>query len=151
MTAPINLHDYERRAQELMPAEFWDYTAGGVLGEITVGRNRRASQPIRRMNRSDRSCFGLLLATELIWEALVPLAPAFATEFDLADRGRLREARGRVCVPAANRSLMGGRRTAPDPLPRARLAAHHLRFVGTHLDRPDLRPAHKNARRQSTA
>jgi isopentenyl diphosphate isomerase/L-lactate dehydrogenase-like FMN-dependent dehydrogenase len=38
----INLFDFERAAREVMPAEFYEYYAGGAADELTLRQNRLA-------------------------------------------------------------------------------------------------------------
>ena len=37
---PISLYDYETRAQQVLPHDYWDFIAGGSKDEITTQRNR---------------------------------------------------------------------------------------------------------------
>ena len=39
---PINLFDYEERAQQVLPHDYWDFIAGGSKDELTTRRNRTA-------------------------------------------------------------------------------------------------------------
>ena len=44
--APINLYDYEARAQHMLPHDNWDFIAGGSKDELTTQRNRTAFDAI---------------------------------------------------------------------------------------------------------
>ena len=39
---PINLYDYEARAQQVLLHDYWDFIAGGSKDELTARRNRTA-------------------------------------------------------------------------------------------------------------
>ena len=41
---PINLYEYEARAQQVLPHDYWDFIAGGSKDELTTRRNRTADQ-----------------------------------------------------------------------------------------------------------
>jgi len=43
---PINLYEYEARAQQVLPHDYWDFIAGGSKDELTTRRNRTAFDAI---------------------------------------------------------------------------------------------------------
>lgn len=43
---PINLHEFEARAQQVLDRATWEFVAGGALDELTLRRNRTAFQEI---------------------------------------------------------------------------------------------------------
>jgi len=43
---PISLYDYEARAQQVLPHDYWDFIAGGAKDELTTRRNRTAFDAI---------------------------------------------------------------------------------------------------------
>ncbi len=44
--SPINLHDYQQRARQQLPAMVFDYYASGAHDEITLTKNQSAYQEI---------------------------------------------------------------------------------------------------------
>ena len=45
-SAPLNLHEFEARAKEVLPDAVWNRIAGGAQDEITLRRNREAFEEI---------------------------------------------------------------------------------------------------------
>src|SRR5215216_4990004 len=44
--APINLHEFEARAEQVLDRATWEFVAGGALDELTLRRNRAAFQEV---------------------------------------------------------------------------------------------------------
>src|SRR5215813_1175523 len=64
--APINLYDYEARAQQLLPHDYWDFIAGGSKDELTTRRNRSAFDAISLRPRFLREVAERKLATTVL-------------------------------------------------------------------------------------
>ncbi len=67
---PINLYDYEARAQQVLPHHIWDFIAGGAMDEITMRRNRSAFEKLTLRPRflreiSPRDLTTTVLGTEI--------------------------------------------------------------------------------------
>ena len=78
---PINLFEYEARAQAALPSDRWDYIAGGVLDEKTVAWNRDAFDAIKLRMRTVRDVSERQLSTTILGTPIslpVMLAPAGA-------------------------------------------------------------------------
>jgi 4-hydroxymandelate oxidase len=74
----LNLHEAEARARELLPAQTYDYFAGGAGDEVTLGANRRAFETLALRYRvlvdvSRRDLTTTLLGTRV--EAPIVVAP----------------------------------------------------------------------------
>ena len=39
---PINLYEYEKRAELILPHDNWDFIAAGAMDELTTQKNRTA-------------------------------------------------------------------------------------------------------------
>src|SRR6185295_8496958 len=63
---PINLYDYEARAQQVLPHDYWDFIAGGSKDEITTQRNRTAFDAISLRPRFLRDVTERKLATTVL-------------------------------------------------------------------------------------
>ena len=63
---PINLHEFERAAQAKLPAEIYDYFAGGANDEITVRENQSAYSRIRLQYRVLRDVSRRSLTTTVL-------------------------------------------------------------------------------------
>ena len=77
--SPINLYDYEARAQQILPTAIWDSIAGGAMDEITTWRNRTAFEALTLRARflrdiSQRDLSTTVLGTEISFPVM--LAPA---------------------------------------------------------------------------
>jgi len=76
---PINLYDYETRAQEALPHHIWDFIAGGAMDEVTTRRNRSAFEALALRPRflrdiSHRDLSTTVLGTEISLPVMI--APA---------------------------------------------------------------------------
>src|SRR5439155_1551671 len=63
---PINLYDYEARAQQVLPHDYWDFIAGGSKDELTTRRNRSAFDAISLRPRFLRELAERQLATTVL-------------------------------------------------------------------------------------
>src|SRR5262249_57288787 len=63
---PINLYDYEARAQQVLPHDYWDFIAGGSKDELTTRRNRSAFDAISLRPRFLREVAERKLATTVL-------------------------------------------------------------------------------------
>src|SRR5262245_17771197 len=63
---PINLYDYEARAQQVLPHDYWDFIAGGSKDELTTQRNRTAFDAISLRPRFLRDVTERKLATTVL-------------------------------------------------------------------------------------
>ena len=52
---PINLYDYEARAQMALPHDNWDFIDAGAMDEFTTKRNRSAFEQLTIRPRFMRS------------------------------------------------------------------------------------------------
>jgi len=63
---PINLYEYEARAQQVLPHDYWDFIAGGSKDELTTRRNRTAFDAISLRPRFLRDVTERKLATTVL-------------------------------------------------------------------------------------
>ena len=63
---PINLYEYEARAQQVLPHDTWDFIAGGSKDELTTRRNRSAFDAISLRPRFLRDVTERALATTVL-------------------------------------------------------------------------------------
>ena len=63
---PINLYDYEARAQQVLPHDYWDFIAGGSKDELTTRRNRSAFDALSLRPRFLRDVTERKLATTVL-------------------------------------------------------------------------------------
>ncbi len=63
---PISLYDYEARAQQVLPHDYWDFIAGGSKDELTTQRNRTAFDAISLRPRFLRNVTERKLATTVL-------------------------------------------------------------------------------------
>ena len=68
---PISLYDYEARAQQVLPHDYWDFIAGGSKDEITTQRNRTAFDAISLRPRFLRNVTERQLATTVLGTPIV--------------------------------------------------------------------------------
>ena len=76
---PLNLHEYETVARELLPPMVWDYVAGGSGDEVTVRANRAAFDHWRLLPRVLRGLREVSTATSVLGQAIalpVLIAPS---------------------------------------------------------------------------
>ena len=53
---PGSLYDYEARAQQVLPHDYWDFIAGGSKDELTTQRNRSAFDAMSLRPRFCATC-----------------------------------------------------------------------------------------------
>jgi FMN-dependent dehydrogenase len=63
---PISLYDYEARAQQVLPHDYWEFIAGGSKDELTTRRNRTAFDAISLRPRFLRDVTEHKLATTVL-------------------------------------------------------------------------------------
>ena len=63
---PISLYDYEARAQQMLPHDYWDFIAGGSKDELTTQRNRSAFDAMSLRPRFLRDVTERQLATTVL-------------------------------------------------------------------------------------
>lgn len=63
---PVNLYDYEARAQQVLPGAVWDFIDAGAMDEITTRRNRTAFEDLTLRPRFLRDISQRSLATTLL-------------------------------------------------------------------------------------
>jgi hypothetical protein len=63
---PGSLYDYEARAQQVLPHDYWDVIAGGSKDELTTQRNRSAFDAISLRPRLLRDVTARQLATTVL-------------------------------------------------------------------------------------
>ena len=63
---PISLYDYEARAQQMLPHDYWDFIAGGSKDELTTQRNRSAFDAMSLRPRFLRDVTERKLATTVL-------------------------------------------------------------------------------------
>jgi isopentenyl diphosphate isomerase/L-lactate dehydrogenase-like FMN-dependent dehydrogenase len=63
---PISLYDYEARAQQMLPHDYWDFISGGSKDELTTQRNRSAFDAISLRPRLLRDVTERQLATTVL-------------------------------------------------------------------------------------
>ncbi len=73
---PVNLYDYEARAQQVLPHANWDFIAGGSKDEITTQRNRSAFDAISLRPRflrdvSERKLETTVLGTPISFPVMI--------------------------------------------------------------------------------
>jgi 4-hydroxymandelate oxidase len=59
---PISLYDYEARAQQMLPHDYWDFISGGSKDELTTQRNRSAFDAVSLRPRLLRDVTGTPLS-----------------------------------------------------------------------------------------
>ena len=93
---PVNLFEYEQRAQELLSRSAFDYFAGGAGDEITLRENRAAFERIRLLPRVAAGAGRVDLRTTVLSTSLplpVLVAPTAFQRLAHAD-GEVATARG---------------------------------------------------------
>ena len=63
---PGRLYDYEARAQQVLPHDYWDFIAGGSKDELTTRRNRSAFDAMSLRSRFLRDVTERQLATTVL-------------------------------------------------------------------------------------
>jgi isopentenyl diphosphate isomerase/L-lactate dehydrogenase-like FMN-dependent dehydrogenase len=63
---PSSLYDYEARAQQVLPHDYWDFIAGGSKDELTTRRNRSAFDAMSLRPRFLRDVTERQLATTVL-------------------------------------------------------------------------------------
>lgn len=93
---PINLYDYEERAQQALPHHTWDFIAGGAMDEVTTRRNRTAFEALTLRPRFLRDITQRDIATTVLGTEIslpVMIAPA-GGHMNAHPEGELATARG---------------------------------------------------------
>ena len=73
---PINLYDYEARAKQAIPHNFWDFIEAGAMDMITTGRNRSAFESLSIRPRflrdvDNRKLSTTVLGTEISFPVMI--------------------------------------------------------------------------------
>ena len=77
---PSSLYDYEARAQQVLPHDYWDFIAGGSKDELTTQRNRSAFDAMSLRPRFLRDVTARQLATTVLGTPIVQhLEPRLVT------------------------------------------------------------------------
>ena len=122
---PINLYDYEARAQQILPPHIWDSIAGGAMDEVTTRRNRTAFEALMLRARLLRDVSHRDLSTTVLGAEIsfpVMMAPAGGHK-SAHPEGELATARGAgksgtlmILSTASNYSLEEVAEVATGPL-----------------------------------
>ena len=94
---PLNLHDYQDRARQVLPPPLWDYIdGGGVMDESTVRRNRTAFEALTLRPRFLRDISQRDISTTVLGEpvSLPVIASPAGMHMNVHPEGELATARG---------------------------------------------------------
>ena len=80
---PINLYDYEARAKQVLPHNFWEYIDAGAMDELTKARNRSAFEALSLRPRfmrdiTERKISTTVLGTDISFPVMISPADGHA-------------------------------------------------------------------------
>ena len=96
---PINLYDYEARARQVLPHNYWEFIEAGAMDELTTARNRSAFEALTLRPRlvrdaTERKISTTVLGTDISFPVMI--SPAEGHTHRAPGRGvrHLRAAQG---------------------------------------------------------
>lgn len=94
---PINLYDYEARAKQVLPHNYWEYIAAGAMDELTTARNRSAFEALSLRPRflrdvTERKISTTVLGTDISFPVMISPADGHANAHPEGERATARGA-----------------------------------------------------------
>jgi 4-hydroxymandelate oxidase len=122
---PINLFDFEARAEQILPHDVWDFVAAGAFDEVTVKRNRTAFNAVALRPRfmldiENRDLSTTILGQKVTFPVMIAPAGGYGMVKSDGDLAAARAAGGAGTIMAlstgSNNSLEEVSRVATGPL-----------------------------------
>lgn len=94
---PINLYDYEERAKQVLPHNYWEYLEAGAMDELTTARNRSAFEALSLRPRlmrdvAERKISTSVLGTDISFSVMISPADGYANAHPEGERATARGA-----------------------------------------------------------
>ena len=122
---PINLYDYEARAKQVLPHNYWEFIEAGAMDELTTARNRSAFEALTLRPRfmkdvAERKISTTVLGTDISFPVMISPAEGHTNAHPEGERATARGAGMSntlmMCSTTSNNSMEGIAEVATGPL-----------------------------------